>query len=882
VRLYEERLVIEREIGNDEGMANAILGIGTIQYSTYDYGAALRSYRDALAIQEKLNDEVLIGTTLISTGNVLYLQGDFEGAIADYRRAEALKRKNYDVAGAVNALEGLGRVYFAQGDYAAALGAFDGVLHEWRRFKATARQALVLQHIGETHFRLGNNDQARAAFEQSRKDFESVKDIGNAGRVLQGGAVNELVMGRFPAAEQAYTDSIALCTSAKDAECIARGQVGLAFALAAQRRFDDAITWYRRSLISFNDLRMEEAAARARIGLAEAFYGKGEFEKALEEAINARRTGVALASDDLLWRALVSQAQAERKLANPMAALGTARAALLAVQRMAATALDRPDQAVPRDTTAAFATVALLQAEAGDAASAYVTAEQMRAHALRAWLAPNERDIARGMTGAERDEERKLAMELMSLLVKRDRQKDLPKPDATIIEKLDASIKEMTAQRTAARLRLFARLPDLRTWRALDQPATADDLTLLLDSPDKVLLEFVVDEHDVVIIVASRGEPGESPPQISTHVVPIERQALADRIVRVLDGKVLATVDAWRKGSAELFHLLPSDVVDRLTAAKSIVVSPDDVLWRVPFEAMPVTAVEAGFSRRDLYLADRATVTYTTSVGAAVRVPAAPAVDPKAPVIAVASPQLAEGMLETLKATSPTWMIRRAETANTEVERITRGASEPGPIVLSGVEATRDRLMAARKSIGPLHIAAPFRVNSAGPLFSPILLAAPESGSREPEAGRSQNPEAGSRKPEAARSLEPEAGSREPEAGKSREPEAGLEARDLFKMDPLASAVMFSDPAALSKRDAAAAAGIVHWAWRSSGTTSVIFRRWGGEDASATEVIGNFYEELRAGKSAPEALEAARATVRATESGRAPGAWAGWLVFAGR
>jgi hypothetical protein len=109
-----------------------------------------------------------------------------------------------------------------------------------------------------------------------------------------------------------------------------------------------------------------------------------------------------------------------------------------------------------------------------------------------------------------------------------------------------------------------------------------------------------------------------------------------------------------------------------------------------------------------------------------------------------------------------------------------------------------------------------------------------------------------------------------------------FEARELFKMDPIAAVAMFSDPASLSKRDGAEAAAIVNWAWRSAGTTSVIFRRWGGHDATASEVIGKFYEELRAGKSAADALHAARASVRATEEGRAPAAWAGWLIFAGK
>ncbi len=186
-----------------------------------------------------------------------------------------------------------------------------------------------------------------------------------------------------------------------------------------------------------------------------------------------------------------------------------------------------------------------------------------------------------------------------------------------------------------------------------------------------------------------------------------------------------------------------------------------------------------------------------------------------------------------------------------------------------------------------MHIAAPFRVNTAGPLFSPVLLsaAAPARAEEKAEAsgegtGAAAPPEQKPASGDATQTAAPGTRPGEPAAAAARPPASTLfEMRDLFRTPPLASTVMFSDPAALSKRDAAAAAGIVHWAWRASGTGTVIFRRWGGDDAAATEVIAHYYQALRAGKSPLGALHAARAAIRATESGHAPAAWAGWLVF---
>ena len=555
--------------------------------------------------------------------------------------------------------------------------------------------------------------------------------------------------------------------------------------------------------------------------------------------MTARRTAAALASDDLLWRTLVSAARAERKLGRTTQALGTARAALVAVQRMATAAVDRPGQDVPADTTAAFATTAVLQAEAGDGAAAAATAEQMRGHALRISLAANEREIARGMTDEERAEERRLATELTTLIVRHDRQKQLPKPDAAQIEKLSAAIAELTARRTAARTKLFTRLPELRTWRGLGPPASPEDLGLLVDSPGTVLLQFVVDEHDLVVLAASRAEPAAAVETLA-HVVTIERQELAERIARALDGGALAAVESWRKSSAELFQLLPATIVERLASAKSIIIVPDDVLWRVPFEAVPV---------QSRFLADRASVSYAASVTAAVRTVSPAITSPKTPIVILHSPELPPQLVSTLKVTAPAWTLRGDTAA--EAERVSPASAAAAPVVLNGPLATKQRLREAIRSLPPdgaehlpaaLHIAAPFRINSAGPLFSPLLLAA--------------------------------AGEEEPTRG---EPE--LEVRELFNLEPMAALVMFSDPAALSRRDGAASVAPVDWAWRANGAGTVIFRRWGGNDPAANEIIGRFYDSLRAGRSPVDALDRARTAVRNTEEGRAPAAWAGWLIM---
>lgn len=835
---YERRLALERELANDDGIASALTGIATVRYASFEYSEALKLYREALVIQERLNDEALVATTLISTGNVQYLQGDYDAAIADYRRAEILKRKYHDLSGAAMALEGLGRTYVAQGDYAAAFGAFASLLAEATRRKDLGRQASGYYNIGDAHTRLANLDAARTAYDESRKAYESAKEPANAGRALHGTGIVELMAGRVPQAEAAYEKSHAYCAAAvpKDSECVARALVGLGFAQSSQERWDPAIASYRKGVEAFMQLNAAEATGRARVGLAEALIGKGEFVEAMKEAGEARHVAMGLGVDDLFWRALVSQSRAQRKLKRPEDALGAAKAALGTVRKMAESALRRPGFAISRDVSVAHATVAILQAEAGHAVAAWDVVEEMRALTLRNALASNEREISRGMTDDERATERTLAAELTALHVQRDREKTMAKPDAERLKRLEAAIGPAAEKREAFQQQLFARLPDLSTWRGLAPPATTSDLTPALLDDGQMAVQFVVDDHELLVLTARRnGETIET----AAHLVPLKRQALAERVARAMEVIALPDPEPWRKAALEIVKSLPADVFDQITAAKKVLVIPDDLLWRVPFEALPVGAG---------YLADRSRVFYAPSITSIVRARPQTATAPAFRVAIVVAPEVQPAVVESLKATAPTWTLRNAEAARAQAARIETAAGAEQVVMVAGTAATEDAVRSASAAASALHIEGPFRVNASSPLFSSVLLAAPEASAV--PAPASQN--------------------------------GVLEAREIPAAGFTNRVVVFADPAALSMRDSAAALPALQWVWRAGGTEALVVRRWASDDTVSAELMGAFYDALKGGAGAADALEAARSAVRTPSAALPPAAWAGWMVVSAR
>ncbi len=831
--VYERLLVIERELENDEGIATALVGLGTAQYSQFEYTDAYATFKDALAIQERLNDTLAIATTLISTGNVQYVEGDFNGAIVDYRRSRALYHEAANPGGEARALEGLGRSLAAQGDLAAALEAFNAVLEEGKSRSNPGLQGSALLSIGDVHVRLGNLDLARGLFDQSRAQFERMGDFPNGGHALQAMGRTDLLSGRFAAAEDTFGRSAAACTKGSDPECVAHATVGAAFAQSLQQHHTQAVSSYRKGIALFITLKKREDAARAEVGLSQALTGSGDYAGALAAARHAETEGTAIGQDDVVWRALVATARAQRRLTNSQAALTAAKSAVAQVERMTQRAFDGVGDQPSLDSTGAYALLALLQAEANDAATAFATVERLRMHSLRLRLVRNERDIARGMTPAEREAERQLAAEVVTVRAQLDHEKALPKPNAVRVERLAQQLTTAVQNRSVQREELFTRLPDLRTWRGLIPAVGLDAAVERLDEREAVV-EFVIDDDDLLVVVAMRTPDG---PACRAYVSPVPRQTIAETISRAVNPATLRDLSAWRQAAADLMKSIPAGAWSAISDAAKVVLVPDDVLWRVPFEALPVG---------DGVLADRTTVLYAGSATSLVQRSSTLPELAESSMLAVSAPEISSSTRERLQATAPGWTLRPSDGAAAEIEAIATVFDDPPATLLTGISATESGFRDGAERALIIHIAAPFRLDGANPLFSSILLTS-ESAEGEPPPDR----------------------------------DGVLEAREVINLAMhLHGGTVFTDGTNASMRGAASAIDVVSWAWRAAGSSSIVLPRWATDDQPAAAFLKAMYTNaVMEGDSVENGTRRAAADIRAEEATRAPYYWAAWQVI---
>jgi hypothetical protein len=228
-------------------------------------------------------------------------------------------------------------------------------------------------------------------------------------------------------------------------------------------------------------------------------------------------------------------------------------------------------------------------------------------------------------------------------------------------------------------------------------------------------------------------------------------------------------------------------------------------------------------------------------------------------MIAIGAPQLASPRLDRFRQVAPSWILRAAEDGLKEIEAANAGRTD-GPIVLTGAAATERAVRDALPRADRLQISAPFRINAASPLFSAVVLTAPDPAQPAPAA-------------DGAAPAPPTADAAD---------DGALELREVMNLSSAARLAILSDGAATTMRDSAATVQVLEWGWLAAGVPSLIVARWSAPPPARDRLMTELHTRLQAGETPARALSAAQRAVRATPGMSAPINWAGWMLAGSR
>jgi CHAT domain-containing protein/tetratricopeptide (TPR) repeat protein len=816
-RVYHMRsFELWNEIGDQLGIAIALNNVGNMDQAVGDYVSALDYFQRSLDGLARLGDRRRSATVLDNMGVIARRLGDYGRGLELARQALEIRESFQDRVGIAKSYDSLSEVYQAQGNYGAALAALGKSLDLRRAIGRVHATAEALLNIAVVYEAQGSYQQAVKYLRQSLALNDA--KVGDKSLVAEAHThLGELFLlqGQLTRATQSLKRSLAISATADfkpeaaDARYVlGRVYVALGQFTAAQRMLDQCLT--------FRDATGDRRGrADVLIELAELDRRRGGLQDGVDRATEASLLAEAMELPDVQRRALTLIGRLQLARSRPAEARVAFDSAIALVEGLRSR---NPGGEETRsrffaDRLAPYQERIAIALAASNIADALSFAERSKARALLDVIRGDGALVTKAMTGAERTREVELRTSLSSVNSELAVAARAASPDETRMSGLRRKRESKRLDYEEFQARLYATHPALRASRAATPTITAAEAQRLLSGPESAIVEFVTgrDRTDALVITVSGLSAftvSVTPPELDRQVQRFRHQ-LADRDLRTMDS------------ARALYDLILGPMRPALEHTTNLIIVPDGVLWDLPFQALQSSAHR--------YVVEDMAISYAPSI-----------------TVLREMMRLHTGTrpLRTLLAFgNPAGSKEKAlPETDTEVHHLAE-IYGPSSRIYVGADAREDRWKAEAPAFRVVHLAMHGVVDNASPLYSHLLLARPERGSKD---------------------------------------DGLLEAWEIINV-PLDAELVVLSACETARGRVAAGEGILGlmWAVFVAGSPATLVSQWRVDSASSTALMVGFHQIWNAGDgttSKARALQAASLAVLRTPGFSHPFYWAGFIL----
>jgi predicted ATPase/DNA-binding CsgD family transcriptional regulator len=207
--LCQESLVLAQEIGDAEGMRNAVFHLGRVADARGDFAAARTFFERNIVLSREASDTFLLGHALGFLAFEALYQGEYARASLLAEEATVAFKKLGHKNGIVFALKVLACVMFFQGDFEPALVLGEECLVQEREIDSKNGEAAMLAFLGNVTLHQGDILTARSLLEKSCVVLREFRDEEHQMEWTLSlfGKVNA-VQGDYPTARACYEESL--------------------------------------------------------------------------------------------------------------------------------------------------------------------------------------------------------------------------------------------------------------------------------------------------------------------------------------------------------------------------------------------------------------------------------------------------------------------------------------------------------------------------------------------------------------------------------------------------------------------------------------------------------------------------------------------------
>ena len=161
-RHYGQSLVLYRVVGDAEGTAESLFGLGWVAARLSQFDEARRLCEESLAICRASGDLRGIASALGLLGNLALDQGQSEDAVRFMEESVAIRRRIGDRPEIAASLTDWGRMLNYTGEFAASYDQYHEALAIYQDLGTRAQVAAVYSYLANSQSHQGNYDQARS------------------------------------------------------------------------------------------------------------------------------------------------------------------------------------------------------------------------------------------------------------------------------------------------------------------------------------------------------------------------------------------------------------------------------------------------------------------------------------------------------------------------------------------------------------------------------------------------------------------------------------------------------------------------------------------------------------------------------------------------
>jgi len=881
LRISQLAARIAEKIGDRVGLGNALIDLGTIHDRQSRHAQSLECFQKGLAIFEEAGDKKGKSIALLNIGISYDSESRFDRALAYYEKSLAISEETGDKSVTAKILNYMGLAHDSLGRYELALEFYNKSRALSEELKDKKTLGLTLKSMGITYTDHDRYTEALDCFQKSLKIHEEMGSAGDkrdlAVLLLDIGRIYRL-QGDVDQALAYYGKSLKILEELDEKPGIAILQTNIGVAYKTQGDYEQALEWFQKSLQRYEELKVRTGVARSLNNIGSTYLLQGRHEQALEPLLKSLglreeikdRVGISLTLNNLarlyqdqgryaemlkvsrrsaslaeefnaheeLWNAQYLIGIALQALGQPAEARRSFLAAIGGIEsiRHEVAGGGQQQQSFLENKLSPWLSMISLLVSQKEYGEALNFAERSKARVLLDALQAGRASLRESLSPQERQTEEERRFRLVSLNSQLSGELRRDKPDLSRVAELKASVEKARLEYEDLENSLYVAHHDLKVHRGEASIIKAEDLTALLPDPSSALLEYVVADDQTYLFAITKAV-GQAEVKVQVFTIPIKRAELAKQI-ESFRGQIAGRDLGFRDSAHKLYDLLLKPAEALLRGKSSLVISPDDKLWELPFQAL--------LTPEGRYLIERSAVSYAPSLTVLREMKAKRdrrrAEQTGVALLAFGNPALGKETIE------PTTLALRDEKldplpeAEKEVKALGQLYGGVHSKVYIGAEAREDRFKAEATQARVLHFATHGVLNNATPMYSHLVLA----------------------------------------QGNKNE-DGLLEAWELMQMDLRADLVVLSACETARGRFGAGEGVIgLTWALFVAGAPATVVSQWKVESASTREFMLGFHRDLRAPSRKPapkaEALRMAAMKLMKNPATSHPFYWAGFVL----